>query len=71
MFGTSWTLSYAPLPLDDFNLYPLGIINHNSTVTYRKLTGVFLAHYQNFRVVLGTPKLRTVVKNEGGLWIAP
>lgn len=27
--------------------------------------------YQNLRVVLGTPKLGTVVRNEGGLWIAP
>lgn len=33
--------------------------------------GVFLMDYQNLRVVLGTPKLGTVVRNEGGLWIAP
>ena len=25
----SWTLSYTPLLLADFNLYPVSVINHN------------------------------------------
>ena len=78
MSGTSWTLPYVPLLLDDFNLYLfttrklylkysafLNSVSHSSGLSSLEVvTGAskFVTICPKVRVVLGTPKLPLVSK---------
>lgn len=65
----SWPLPHAPLPMVDFNLYPLTVINCKTMSTTVFSEFCPFSKLLNLRVILGTSKLAFGIRSEGGLWV--